>query len=229
MSATLRRQVGNSSALALYAALAFVVLTLAAMWLYPGGATFDLASTHYQFFGNFFSDLGATRTPSGRGNLPSVALFALATTVIGLAMINFSGAWRAIHARRRRARPAGVASQVFLVLAGVGFIGIAATPWDHLLAPHMLFVKGAFAALLGHVLAQVRVQVANHWPRRYLAFNALYLIILAIYVGMLFVGPSVATPEGLAIQVAAQKVIVYASMGNFGLQALGVRGHLSAL
>jgi len=146
-----------------------------------------------------------------------------------LAMINFSGAWRAIHARRRRARLAGVGSQPLLILAGLGFIGIAATPWDHLLAAHMLFVKAAFVALLGYLLALVRLQVANHWPRRYIAFNLLSVLALAVYVGLLFVGPSLATPGGLAIQVLAQKVIVYASILNVGLQALGVRGHLSAL
>jgi len=184
---------------------------------------------HSLFLGNVSSALGATRTTSGRVNTISMVLFVLATVTTGLAMINFSGAWRAIHARRRRARIAGLGSQLFLVLAGACFIGIAATPWDHLLAAHMLFVKCAFVALLGHVLGLVRLQVVNHWPRRFVAFNLLYLVALAIYVGLLLIGPSLATPEGHALQVVAQKVIVYASMGNFGLQALGVRGHLSAL
>lgn len=229
MSSTHRRQVGKSSALALYASMLFVILTLLAMWAYPGGAVFDLGSDHYLFFGNFFSDLGATHTPSGRGNFASMGLFVVATVALGLAMINFSAAWRAIHARRRKARLAGLCSQFSLALSGLCFIGIAATPWDHLLAAHNLFVKAAFALLLAYVLGLVRLQLKNHWPRRYIAFNLLYLVVLAGYVALLFAGPTLATPAGLATQVVAQKIIVYSSMLNIGLQALGVRGHLSAL
>lgn len=56
-------------------ALQFVVLTIAAMWLYLGGAKYVLGADHYLLFQNFLSDLGATRTHSGRNNLPSEVLF----------------------------------------------------------------------------------------------------------------------------------------------------------
>ena len=39
------------------AAVLFVVLTVAAMLAYPGGAKYHRASIGYLFFGNFFSDL----------------------------------------------------------------------------------------------------------------------------------------------------------------------------
>jgi len=229
MSGALRKQITSSSRLMIYAAVQFVALTLLAMWLYPGGAVFDQTSDHYLFFGNFFSDLGATHTPSGRSNFFSLALFVFALGCSGLALMNFSSSWKAIYARRRQARRAGHFSQTFLVLSGLCFIGIAATPWDHLLALHNLFVKGAFALLLGYLACLLQLQGKNYWPRRYIVCNVLYLIVLAAYVLLLFFGPTLATAHGLGLQVVAQKIIVYASMFNIGVQALGIRGHLTGL
>jgi len=51
----------------------------------------------------------------------------------------------------------------------------------------------------------------------------LYLFVLAVYVLVLFVGPGLGTPAGLRSQVAAQKIVVYASVANLGTQAAGVR------
>jgi hypothetical membrane protein len=229
MSGALRRRIGGSSTLMLYASVLFVVLTWLAMWLYPGGAVFDKTSDHYLFFGNFFSDLGATATPSGRANTVPMVLLVIALAATALALINFSGAWRAIHARRHKARRAARGSQVFLVLGGLCLLGIAATPWDRLLGLHFVFVKAAFVLLVGYLLCLIRVQDKNHWPRRFVAFNVVMVGLLLVYVALLFLGPTLATPSGLAIQAVAQKVIVYACVINIGLQALGVRGHLSAL
>ncbi|MBA3540826.1 MAG: hypothetical protein H0T79_14535, partial [Deltaproteobacteria bacterium] len=52
----------------LYAAIQFVVLTGCAMVAYPGGAYYDPGTRHYDFFHNFLSDLGTTRTFSGATN-----------------------------------------------------------------------------------------------------------------------------------------------------------------
>ncbi|KFN41423.1 hypothetical protein [Arenimonas oryziterrae] len=229
MAGALRRQISNSSGLMLFASVQFVVLTLLAMWVYPGGAKFDLASDHYLFFGNFFSDLGATHTYAGHRNFWSMALFVVAATVNGLALMRFGNAWRAVYARRRHARGAGQLSQASLVVSGVCFIGIAATPWDHLLSAHMNFVHAAFSLLLVYVVSLIVLQAQNRWPRRYIALNVLYLMVLAGYVLMLFMGPTLETAAGLGAQVVAQKIIVYSSVFNIGVQALGVRGHLTGL
>ena len=50
-----------------------------------------------------------------------------------------------------------------------------------------------------------------------------YLIVLAIYVLVLFAGPGLGTRSGLEFQVAAQKIIVYSSILNIGVQAAGIR------
>ena len=65
--------------------------------------------------------------------------------------------------------------------------------------------------------------------REELRFGVDFLRRRVLRLALLFVGPTLDTPSGLATQAVAQKLIIYASLFNIGLQALGVRGHLSAL
>src|SRR5262245_53930452 len=64
--------------LMILATVQFFAFTLLGMALYPGGAKFDHATRHYSFFGNFFSDLGASVTHAGFDNSASRAFFVLA-------------------------------------------------------------------------------------------------------------------------------------------------------
>ncbi|MBW4661348.1 MAG: hypothetical protein KME15_21960 [Drouetiella hepatica Uher 2000/2452] len=208
--------------LLLYASAQFIVLTIAAMFTYPGSAKFEPQSDRYLFFQNFFSDLGATKTYSGLSNTTSMVMFIVALSSVGLALLVFSTTWKSI-ANREGDRIFGYAAQVFAVLSGLCFIGIAATPWDLILSAHNSFVKAAFSLLLGFIVCLSALQMRNLWRKQYLVLNLLYLVILSIYIGILFYGPDLTTREGLEFQVAAQKIIVYVSVLNLGFQALGIR------
>ncbi len=207
----------------LYASVQFLVLTAIAMFVYPGGAVYEPDSTRYLFFRNFFSDLGATITPSKLPNLPSHILFFLALASVGLALILASSNWKVIVRRRQASRPFGLAAQTLEVIAGLGFVGIAATPWNLVLDAHNTFVRIAFGFLLLYDLFLLVVQLRNAWPPVYTSINAVYLLLLLAYVGILFAGPRVDSQSGLEFQVAAQKIIVYASVLNLGVQALSIR------
>jgi hypothetical protein len=206
----------------IYASAQFVVLTAIAMLVYPGGAVYQLEADRYLFLRNFFSDLGATITPSGRPNLTSHILFGVALGSVGVALMLASSNWKVIVARGGAARAAGVASQIVEGVAGLGFIGIAATPWNLVLDAHNGFVRLAFGFLLVYDLCLLMIQVSNRWTIAYTATNAIYLLLLVAYVGILFFGPRVDTKSGLEFQVAAQKIIVYASVVNLGLQAVSI-------
>jgi len=56
----------------------FVFLTIAAMFIYPGGNSNDERTEGYDFFRNFFSDLGRFRLVNGSLNTTSMILFAIA-------------------------------------------------------------------------------------------------------------------------------------------------------
>ena len=206
----------------IYASVQFLLLTAIAMLVYPGGAVYEPNASRYLFFRNFFSDLGATITPSGRPNLASHILFAIALGSVGLALILASSNWQVITARRQRSRSAGWASQAFEIVAGLGFIGIAATPWNLVLDAHNGFVRAAFGFLLAYDSCLLLIQLRNRWPAVYTAANAAYLLILIAYVAILLFGPRLDTKSGLEFQVGAQKIIVYASVINLGLQAASV-------
>ena len=204
----------------LYVSAQFFVLTLIAMAVYPGGTYRTPDASRYWLTQNFFSDLGATRTFSGKPNLYSEILFIVALGSIGLSLMFTSGIWKSVG---RRAPGLGTAAQVFAVLSGACFVGIAATPWNIFLHSHNFFVKCGFSLLLGMMASLVLFQVRNHWPGLYVWSNWVYVILLVSYVWILFYGPSLHTLEGLQFQVVAQKIIVYASILNLAVQAYGIR------
>jgi hypothetical protein len=204
----------------LYVSLQFFVLTLVAMALYPGGTHNSPDATRYLFTRNFFSDLGATQTYSGKSNLLCEVIFIIALASIGFGLAATSGIWRWIE---RRASGLGSAAQVFAVLAGLCFVGIAATPWNILGPPHMFFEKLGFSLLLGLMASMVWLQMRNGWPGAFVACNWVYIVLLVVYVWILFYGPSLKTDSGLEFQVVAQKIIVYTSILNLAAQAYGLR------
>ena len=111
-------------------------------------------------------------------------------------------------------------------ISGVSYVGIAFTPHNLYGAAHEQFVNVAFGFLLIFVLCLGYLEVRAGWPHRLVVCNFLYAVLLAVYVYLLFWGPSTDYERGLVIQVVAQKVIVYASIVNLGWQALGFRSAL---
>lgn len=209
----------------LYVSAQFFILTLIAMAVYPGGTYRSPDASRYWFTQNFFSDLGATQTFSGKPNIYSETLFIVALGSIGLSLMFTSGIWKSIG---RRSTGLGTAAQVFAVLAGACFVGIAGTPWNIFLHSHNFFVKCGFSLLLGMMGSLVLFQQQNHRPGIYVWSNWVYVVLLVSYVWILFYGPSLHTLEGLQFQVVAQKIIVYASILNLAVQAYGIRSVESA-
>ena len=204
--------------LLLYASGQFVVLTLAAMLLFPGGAMYEPGAKRYLFFQNFFSDLGGTRTRDGQSNLFSMVLFILALVSVGIALIVASPVWKRVIVRHGRGEYLGNAVQWFSALSGLCYTGIAVTPWNLVLDTHMFFVQTAFTLLLGFVVCLTAIQLQNGWPARYIVSNAIYISMLTCYVLILFHGPNLLTLHGLVFQVIAQKIIVYISILNLAYQ-----------
>jgi hypothetical membrane protein len=137
----------------LYASAQFFFLTILAMFVYPGGAAYVSNSDRYLFFQNFFSDLGATRTYSGKNNIVSAVLFVVALVSVGLGLAASAAAWSAIVCAKERARNYGSAAQVFAMLSGLGFIGVAATPWNLLLNAHTISCRRRLARYWASSLA----------------------------------------------------------------------------
>ena len=208
----------------LLACAQFVVLTLLAMLLYPGGTMADPSTQRYSFFHNFFSDLGRTRTPGGEPNTLSFFLFAVALTLVGAGLVLFSLAGLRLFAASRASRVLSWVGCACGVVSGLGYVGVACAPYDRWLAIHAWFVLLAFEAFLPSVLAFMSaIFLTKGYPRRYAFLYLAFAALLAGYVVLLRAGPSLKSDEGLMIQAAGQKVIVYASIGCISLQAWGAR------
>jgi hypothetical membrane protein len=214
----------NAFTFALFACVQFFVLTLLAMLVYPGGTIADPTAPRYSFFHNFFSDLGRTHAPAGGPNTASFWMFTVALTLAGAGLILYFVASLGFFKERLAARLLSWLGCLFGVASGIGFIGVALAPADRILAVHGWFVLLAFQAFLPAVLAFTgAILLTRGYPRRYALVNLAFAALLAGYVVLLRAGPSLRSPEGLVVQAAGQKAIVYAALVTTFLQAWGAR------
>ena len=204
------------------AAALFVALTTVAMAVYPGGAPYDVVARHYLFLGNYLSDLGATRTYSGRPNAGSRVLFTIALVAVGASLALFGPVWRAWQTRDRGALLGGAATACAL-LGGCFFVAAAFTPYDRDYNTHTALVRAAFGLVFAFVACLTAIQIRNFAPRTWIGANVIFLIALVAYIWIDVEGPSIYAPDGLRIQVGAQKAIVYLTVANLGAQAWAVR------
>jgi hypothetical membrane protein len=195
-----------------YAALQFIVLSVAAMVAYAGGTWWDPAAPRYRFAGNFLSDLGMTHAFSGRSNYVSCALFGIALFSVGIALVLFVWTWREVACARGRARWAGHTSAVVGTLCGLGFIGIALTPFDLALDAHNTLVLSAFSLLPLYVASFTFLMWRNGIDRARVAANVGYLVLVAGYMVLVLLGPRLHTQSGHTTQVLGQKIMAYGSM-----------------
>src|ERR1700678_3633252 len=129
----------------------FFLMTTIAMLLYPGGTYTDPTTHGYSFFANFFSDLGATRTPSGAVNTLSMILFTSSLTLVGIGLAVFFVALIQFFRDSRSGPLLPYAGALLGVIAGLCFVGVAFTPWNLYFAAHNHFVMWAFRTFLGAV------------------------------------------------------------------------------
>src|SRR5262245_47966504 len=189
----------------LTACVAFV-LAIGAGLRYPGGTPRNPAAVGYSMSHNFLSDLGMTVAYNGQPNGLGAAFFvgSLLVLIVGLGSCLFAITRLQLSdaASRRWARAAAACA----LLACVGFVGVAFTPENRVMALHVSFTFWAWRFVpLGTGLMALAAFQSTVFPRRVALIWALVTILLASYVALMTWGPSVATADGLLIQVLAQK------------------------
>jgi len=195
---------------------AATAIAVAAALRYPGGTALDTTTPGYSLSRNFLSDLGMTVAYNHEPNRLGAAFFvaSLLLLVVGLgSVVGVIARFLAVDAGSRRwARLAAVA----LLTVCVAFAAVAVTPENRLMVLHVSFTQWAWrivpavALFLGFASrhhARLRQRAALAW------FGT--ALLLGAYAMLLSWGPSVAQPEGLLVQVIAQKaatVVVIASL-----------------
>ena len=198
----------------------FVLLTVIAMFTYPGGTFTDETTVGYDFFRNFFSDLGLVTAPNGQSNTISLILFSSALSMAGAGIVLFFIAFRDFFTSDRTGTLLGWLGTFIGVVSGLCFVGIALAPYDVVFDIHYHLVFWAFRTILITIALYAFIILRqNKYPRRYGWIFVAYTVFLAAYVGLLEFGPSVETPNGLIIQATGQKVIAYISIISVMVQS----------
>lgn len=204
--------------------LGFLVFSMVAMVLYPGSTAADFNTRGYSFTMNAFSDLGQWRTHGRQPNLPSAVLFCAGLLLAALGLISYFAGFRTLFKSRRLDRFVATAGSGFGVLAGLCFVGVAATPADLLFHEHLFFVFWAFrfftlAAICSAVVLFRSSEFAPVYGWLFVGFTALlagYLVLLAR--ALKFSGP-----HELFLQVVGQKIIVFSAIVTVLITSLRAR------
>ena len=188
----------------------FVFFTLLGMLFYAGGTYDNQLIEGYSFFMNFFSDIGRTISHSGDSNLISFLFFSLAFFLVGTMLIPMFLAFPYFFSKKSIDWWVAISGSFLGLFTSFCFIGITFAPSDIHIDAHSFFVYGGFiSGFLVSIFYSITIFRKKSYAKRY-GFNFLFFtIILALYLGLLFIGPSIETPIGLVIQVTGQKVVLY--------------------
>jgi len=135
----------------------FFLLTFAAAFVYPGG---------FDYFGYFFSDLGALIAKNGELNYVSSALFSIALVVVAVALIPF---WLIIRSPFTKSKLEKVLSVLGSALGVMSFpflIGVAISPIDTQLETHVIMTLIFFSLfVLATLLYSVAIILNQVYPK----------------------------------------------------------------
>lgn len=201
----------------------FIVLTTIAMFYFPGGTHADPATTGYDFFRNFFSDLGGTVTPGGSPNPVSSVLFFIALFLSGALFIPLDVTLPLLFKEKKWTFVVAIIGSIIGAWVSICLIGVAFTPWNVHFVLHYTFVLWGFPMFLPAALLYA---VAILGTKKYKWYHAVPPMVFAAislgYIFLLFSGPSMGSiQDAIAIHAAGQKIIVYAAIITFSLLALG--------
>ncbi len=181
----------------------FIILTTIAMFLYPGGYSIEGVKVfvdRYYFNLNFFSDLGMLVTETFQYNYASALLFCVALSIEGIAFLLYAISLPSYFQKGTIQFRFAVVSAFFAVISAIGYIGVAFTPWDILLGPHVLFVFIAFPVSLGYsCFFFIPIFMTKKYPNIFGYMLIVFSIAMGVYLWFLFGGPNYSGFEGRVI------------------------------
>lgn len=188
----------------------FIILTAIAMVFYKGGTYIDSSSLGYNFWLNYFSDLGRTVAHSGIANTISSVLFTVALSLWGISQIPFYITFPSLFKNYPNLRKMIVSGSVLGIVSGISYVGIAFTASDIAGSFHDLFVVIGLSSIFFSIIIYSYVLFKNKkYPNFYVIILVSSVFILSVYFLFLFFTPSSQTPEGLLIYVVGQKFMIY--------------------
>ena len=180
------------------------------MFYYEGGTYADPLTQGYQFWYNYFSDLGRINAHSGNPNIISFTLFTITLSIWGLSQIPFYSVFQYFFKSNKKMKILSTLGSLFGVFTGIFFIGIAFTPSDVLGFWHNIFVFLSFGSIFISIsLFTITMFQNQEYPKSYAIVSASTSFILILYYFTLFFIPNSITSTILFIYVSGQKIIIY--------------------
>ena len=210
-----------------YAILSFIVLSVIAMFFYPGGTLNNPEQIVYSFVHNFFSDLGTTVSYSGASNTISCILFNLSLCIIG---ISFSLLFLKIRNVFKEHKILSIIGSVLGVYAGLCFIGVAFTPADTSINPHIFFAHWIFRSLfVVSIIYSILIFKSEGFDNKYAYGFIIFGIMVLAYVvySELVLRDPRQFPEDLIKHVVAQKMIVFWLLAAIYIYSKGLGQYLN--
>ena len=158
-----------------FGVMQFLLLTFLAAFFYPGG---------YDYFGYYFSDLGAVIARNGEPNSISAILFSVALTMVALALIPFWLILRSIFTESRVGRILSTLGSISGLTSSPFIIGVALFPIDtqldtHILATLVFFSLFVSATIFYSIAIMLNQNHSNYFG---LVGIVLFAVSLAIFV-----------------------------------------------
>lgn len=193
-----------------YGSIAFILMTVAAMFFYPGGSGSDPYLNGYSFWSNFFSDLGRTVTPLHEPNTISFFLFTFAMLIIGIVMVLFFVAYPVLFKKRRATYLIAKTGSLFGIAAGLFFCGVGMTPVNEVTDVHNFFASAAFVSITAALFFyMVAIIFTKDYPKIYVFFIALLLMIMTVFIYIGVTGLTFGDHHQLTVGATAQKIVAY--------------------
>ncbi|MFX1411438.1 MAG: hypothetical protein ACFFA6_13890 [Promethearchaeota archaeon] len=188
----------------------FVFFTFIGMLFYAGGTDKDPTTKGYSFFMNFFSDIGLTVSHSGESNFLAFIFFSIAFFLVGILLIPTFLAFPHFFDKGSRENWFAIGGSILGLFSAFCFSGITFAPADVHPGAHTFFVYAGFLiGFYASLFYSIAIFINKTYPKRY-GFNFIvFTVILALYLIVLFGGPSSETTPGLIIQATSQKIVLY--------------------
>ena len=188
--------------------LTYFLFSTITMLFYSGGDQFNPTLPHYNFFGSFLSDLGRTQGFSGNSTHATALFYALGLIIMGSGTIVFFIAHNYLILKSNKILR--YASNAAGLLAGIGYIGIAVTPWNLWPKIHLFFVFTGFLSFMAaSMLLFILIRRQPNYPNTYGNLYLLIGVLIGSYVLLLLYGPDSHEPWGRIVQSTGQKIVVY--------------------
>ena len=199
----------------------FIGFNTIAMLLYPGGTYLDSSTEGYQFFHNFFSNLGEWTARNGKTNTVSATLFNSSLVIFALSYFSFFISFLKLEVKYIESKFFQFLLVASISVAITSFIFISVFSAEETSKFwHLVFVKIAFRTLFIHAVLQTYIVVKIPKFDRFISLATIgFTALLFLFLLVMDFGPkALESQEGLFIQVSAQKAIVVGIMIYFFFQ-----------